>query len=250
MLKPQPASPFHWPSGFATSPQRLRPMSKHLQRDMENIHREILSLSAIVEEMIDKATLSLSSRRHELADEVIATDDLVDQREVRIEEECLKMLALHQPVAIDLRRVATVLKVNNDLERIADLAVNIAERSQSIDEYPEFPVPETLAHMVALATQMVRSALDAFVNLDAQAARRIMRMDDDVDRHNRDIILELQSLMQERNELIPPALHCFSVARHIERIADHASNIAEDVIYLVEGDIVRHKHHGALTAPK
>jgi phosphate transport system protein len=225
-------------------------MSKHLQRDMDNIHREILSLSAIVEEMIDKATLSLSTRRYELAAEVIDTDDLVDVREVRIEEECLKMLALHQPVAIDLRRVATVLKVNNDLERIADLAVNIAERSQSIDEYPEFPVPETLGHMVALATQMVRSALDAFVNLDAQAARRIMRMDDDVDRHNRDIINELQTLMQDRSDLVPPALHCFSVARHVERIADHAANIAEDVIYLVEGDIVRHKHHGASPAPK
>jgi phosphate transport system protein len=216
-------------------------MSKHLQRDMDNIHREVLSLSAIVEEMIDKATLSLSTRRRELATEVIETDDIVDQREVRIEEECLKMLALHQPVAIDLRRVATVLKVNNDLERIADLAVNIAERSRNIDEYPDFPIPETLSHMVAMSTQMVRSALDAFVNLDATAARRIMMMDDDVDRHNCDIIEELQTLMQTRPELVPPALHCFSVARHIERIADHATNIAEDVIYLVEGDIVRHR---------
>lgn len=217
-------------------------MSKHLQRDMDAIHRDLLSLSAIVEEMIDKATMSLSTRRYELAQEVIRADDSVDQREVKIEEECLKMLALHQPVAIDLRRVATVLKVNNDLERIADLAVNIAERSQNIDEYPDFPVPDTLAHMVAMSTQMVRSALDAFVNLDAVAARRIMFMDDDVDRHNRDIISELQTLMQERPDLVPPALHCFSVSRHIERIADHATNIAEDVIYLVEGDIVRHKH--------
>jgi phosphate transport system protein len=233
------------PSRRATDPvqsQDLRSMSKHLQRDMDNIHRDLLSLSAIVEEMIDKATLSLSMRRQELAEEVIRTDDVVDQREVKIEEECLKMLALHQPVAIDLRRVATVLKVNNDLERIADLAVNIAERSMNIDEYPDFPVPETLSHMVAMSTQMVRSALDAFVNLDAVAARRIMYMDDDVDRHNREIISELQSLMQERPDLVPPALHCFSVSRHIERIADHATNIAEDVIYLIEGDIVRHKH--------
>jgi phosphate transport system protein len=229
----------------ATDPayaQVLRPMSKHLQRDMDNIHRDLLSLSALVEEMIDKATLSLSTGRQELADEVIRSDDAVDQREVKIEEECLKMLALHQPVAIDLRRVATVLKVNNDLERIADLAVNIAERSRNMDEYPDFPIPETLAHMVAMATQMVRSSLDAFVNLDAQAARRIMYMDDDVDRHNREIIAELQTLMQERPDLVPPGLHCFSISRHIERIADHASNIAEDVIYLVEGDIIRHRH--------
>jgi phosphate transport system protein len=215
-------------------------MSKHLQRDMDSIHRDLLSLSAIVEEMIDKATLSLN--RPELAKEVIATDDTVDEREVKIEEECLKMLALHQPVAIDLRRVATVLKVNNDLERIADLAVNIAERSLAINEYPDFPVPETLAHMVAMATQMVRSALDAFVNLDSTAARRIMFLDEDVDRHNRDVIDELQTLMQNRPDLVVPAMHCFSVSRHIERIADHATNIAEDVIYLVQGDIVRHRH--------
>lgn len=220
-------------------------MSKHLQRDMDNIHREVLAMSAIVEEMIDKATLSLSERRIDLTAEVIKTDDLVDEREVKIEEECLKMLALHQPVAIDLRRVATVLKVNNDLERIADLAVNIAERSQNIDEYPDFPVPEMVSHMVALTTQMVRSSLDAFVNLDAAAARRIMMLDDDVDLHNRHVIEELQLIMQTRPELVPPALHCFSAARHIERIADHATNIAEDVIYLVEGDIVRHRNQSA-----
>src|SRR5690606_17265920 len=197
-------------------------MSKHLQRDMDNIHREVLAMSAIVEEMIDKATLSLSERRIDLTAEVIKTDDLVDQREVKIEEECLKMLALHQPVAIDLRRVATVLKVNNDLERIADLAVNIAERSQNIDEYPDFQVPEMVSHMVALTTQMVRSSLDAFVNLDAAAARRIMMLDDDVDLHNRHVIEDLQLMMQTQPELVPPALHCFSAARHIERIADHA----------------------------
>jgi phosphate transport system protein len=247
MSKPTPSTS-HLTAVRATDAapqQRMRPMSKHLQRDMENVHREILSLSAIVEEMIDKATLGLTTRRVELSNEVIETDDIVDQREVRLEEECLKIIALHQPVAVDLRRVATVLKVNNDLERIADLAVNIAERSKSIDEYPEFPVPDTLSHMVAMSTQMVRSALDAFVNLDPQAARRIMLMDDDVDRHNREIIAELQTLMQERPELVCPALHCFSASRHIERIADHATNIAEDVIYLVEGDIVRHKHVGA-----
>ena len=134
-------------------------MSKHLQRDMESLHRQILSLSAMVEEMIDKATSSLSQRSPDLAEEVIRSDRQVDRREVVIEEECLKMLALHQPVAGDLRRIATVLKVNNDLERIADLAVNIAERSQCIDDHPEFPIPDKLGRMVNMATQMVRSAI-------------------------------------------------------------------------------------------
>jgi phosphate transport system protein len=217
-------------------------MSKHLLRDMEDLHREILSMSAIVEEMIDKAAQSLCSRRGELAAEVAEADKLVDSREVHIEEECLKMLALHQPVAVDLRRIATVLKVNNDLERIADLAVNIADRAHSIDQHHDFPIPPKMEKMVMLATKMVRGALDAFVTLDAESARRLLLLDDEVDALNLEIIHELQTIMKSSSELVEPALHCFSASRHVERIADHATNIAEDVIYLVEGDIVRHKH--------
>lgn len=199
-------------------------------------------MSTIVEEMIDKAAQSLKGNCRELAAEVAEADKIVDRREVHIEEECLKMLALHQPVAVDLRRIATVMKVNNDLERIADLAVNIAERAASIDEHDRFPIPAKMQRMVSLATQMVRGALDAFVNLDAESARRLMLLDDEVDQLNFEIINELQTLMQSSSDLVAPALHCFSASRHIERIADHATNIAEDVIYLVEGDIVRHKH--------
>jgi phosphate transport system protein len=217
-------------------------MGQHLQRDIENVHRALLGLSSTVEEMIDKAARALNDRDENLAAEVIAMDETVDQAEVHIEEECLKMLALHQPVAIDLRRIATVMKVNNDLERMADLAVNIAERAQSLREYPSFPVSDDLNRMVNLTTSMVRGALDAFVNMDAQSARRIMRLDDDVDRYNCDIIAELQAQMQEQPHTIVPALFYFSVTRHVERIADHATNIAEDVVYLVEGEIVRHRH--------
>jgi phosphate transport system protein len=217
-------------------------MSKHLQRDIERLNQELLSISSMVEEMIDKATQALSDRRYDLADQVVASDPFVDQHEVHVEEECLKMLALHQPVAVDLRRIATVMKVNNDLERIADLAVSIAQRAKAMDEFPAFPIPEQLPQMVVLATQMVRGAMDAFVNMDAAAARRIMAMDSSVDQHNRDLIGVLQSLMQKRPELVAAAVHCFSAVRHIERIADHATNIAEDVVYLVEGDIVRHRH--------
>jgi len=216
-------------------------MSKHLQRDLDRLNHDLLSVSAMVEEMIDKATQAFTARRHELADEVVNSDNIVDSEEVRVEEECLKILALHQPVAVDLRRIATVLKVNADLERIADLAVSIAQRAQAMDEFPAFPVPTASAKMVAMATQMVRSAMDAFVNMDNAAARRIISMDSTVDQLNREIIDELQALMQKRPELVPAAVHCFSGVRHIERIADHATNIAEDVIYLVEGDIVRHR---------
>jgi phosphate transport system protein len=192
--------------------------------------------------MIDKATQALTDRRYDLADAVVNSDEYVDEHEVHVEEECLKMLALHQPVAVDLRRIATVMKVNNDLERIADLAVSIAQRAKAMDEFPAFPIPEALPRMVVLATQMVRGAMNAFVTMDVGSARRIIAMDKSVDQYNRDIIAELQMLMQKRPEAVPAAIHCFSAARHIERIADHATNIAEDVIYLVEGDIVRHRH--------
>jgi phosphate transport system protein len=142
-----------------------------------------------------------------------------------------------------------VLKINADLERIADLAVSIANRAKAISEYPAFVVPDKLSNMVVLATQMVRSAMDSFVNLDATAARRILAMDREVDQYNSEIIEDLQTLMQKQPEMVPAALHCFSGVRHLERIADHATNIAEDVIYLVEGDIVRHRHPTLTDSP-
>jgi len=191
--------------------------------------------------MIDKATQALNERKYNLADEVVNSDGYVDEHEVHVEEECLKMLALHQPVAVDLRRIATVMKVNNDLERIADLAVSIAQRAQAMSAYPAFPIPDQLPRMVVISTQMVRGSMDALVNLDSAYARRIMAMDNQVDQLNRDIIAELQELMQSQPNLVPAALHCFSAVRHTERIADHATNIAEDVVYLVEGEIVRHR---------
>lgn len=217
-------------------------MSVHLHRDMENLQKMVLGLSAVAEEMIDRARRVFCERKYEEATAVIAMDSDVDEREVAIEEECLKMLALHQPVASDLRRIAAVLKINNDIERIADLAVNISQRSQCLAEYPEFAVPERVVQMVDLTAQMVRSSLDSFVSNDAQAARRIIRLDDTVDQHNREIIDDLQTQMQEKPKLIAACLHCFSAVRHVERIADHAVSIAEDVIYLAEGAIVRHRH--------
>lgn len=216
-------------------------MTKHLHRDMERLHHDILALCSSVEAMIDKSMQTLMERRYELADEITESDRSIDQREVVIEEECLKLLALHQPVAGDLRRITTVLKINNDLERIADLAVNVAERAKCLGQYPQFQIPPRMDTMVGLTVKMLRGALDAYVDLDLKAARRIIKMDDDVDEHNVFIIEELQELMQCDSELVVPALHCFSAARHIERIGDLATNIAEDVIYLIEGDIVRHQ---------
>lgn len=216
-------------------------MTKHLERDLENLERDILTQSSVAEEMIRTASRSLCERDTAAIREVLQHEPSVNEREVRIEEECLKILALHQPVAIDLRRVATVLKVNSDLERIADLAVNICERARALEPYPEFEVPPALEKMSVIAIEMVRAALDALVDLDAEAARRVMKRDNDVDNYNRDVIDGLYNVMREQSDLVEASLHYFSASRHIERIADHATNIAEDVIYLVEGEIARHR---------
>jgi phosphate transport system protein len=216
-------------------------MSKHLQRDLDNLQQDLFALADSVEEAIHRAIQALQERDGRLAEQVIAGDTAIDEEENHIEEECLKILALHQPVAVDLRRIVAALKINTDLERIADLAEDIAERSMHLAELPGIPIPEKLQRMTDLTTTMVRMSLDAFVNLDAQKARHVCRLDDEVDRYNLGIIQELISMMQESPEMVPAGLSLFSATRHLERIADHATNIAEDVIYLVEGTIVRHR---------
>lgn len=217
-------------------------MSKHQKRDLASLERDILAQSSIVEDMIRVASRGLCRQTTESLGELARMEQEVNRREVRIEEECLKILALHQPVASDLRRVATVLKVNSDLERIADLAVNLGERTQALAALPHIEAPRMLEHMTAVAIEMVRDALDALVDLDPEAARRVCARDDVVDDHNRDVIDHLHDVMRDQPELVEPALQLFSASRHIERIADHATNIAEDVIYLVEGEIARHRH--------
>ncbi|MCL4161600.1 UNVERIFIED_CONTAM: hypothetical protein GTU68_064423 [Idotea baltica] len=201
-----------------------------------------MALFGIVEQMIDKAVRALCEQKVELADEVIATDHDVNQTEVEIEEDCLKILALHQPVAADLRRVASVFKINSDIERIADLACNIAERARCMHQHPYFPIPDELPVMAKQACKMVRMALDSFVEGDVRLAKKVIQMDAAVDGANLSVIEELQELMKQDSGLVEAALHCFSASRHLERIADHAENIAEDVIYFVDGEIIRHRH--------
>src|SRR3954466_1052270 len=145
-------------------------MPKHLQRDLENLQHDLLALAASVEEAIHKAIQALQGREADPAEEVIAGDAQIDQEENHIEEECLKILALHQPVAVDLRRIAAALKINTDLERMADLAEDMAERALHLAQPPLIPVPEKLQRMTDLTTLMVRQSLDAFVSLDVRLA--------------------------------------------------------------------------------
>jgi phosphate transport system protein len=216
-------------------------MSKHWQRDLTALQQAVLAMSSQVEEMIEKACRALRDSHIELVDEVIQLEEGVNEQEVQIEEECLKILALHQPVAIDLRRAAMLLKINNDLERMADLAVNIAERTRSLSRFGKFMIPERFDAMARLAIGMVNASLDAFVHLDSEAAREICHQDNLVDDINRQNIDEMYRRMRDDSESVEPALQFFSCSRHVERIADLATNIAEDVIFLVEGEIARHR---------
>ena len=216
-------------------------MAKHLQRDLDELQRDLLALASLVEGQVHKAIRALQDRDPRLAQEIIAGDSQVDLEENHIDEECLKILALHQPVAVDLRRIIAAMMITTDLERIGDLAEEIAERAVHLARPPHLPISDKLQRMTDLTTMMVRQSLDSFVNLDTTLAQTVIRMDDEVDRYNVQIIDEIMQAMKGAPALIDPGLSMFSAVRHLERIADHATNIAEDVIYLVDGEIVRHK---------
>ena len=216
-------------------------MSTHLRRELDRLKKQMLSLSALVEEDVRNAVLALERRDERLAQKVIDSDLEVDHAEVDLEEECLKILALHQPVAIDLRFIVAALKINNDLERIGDLAVNIAERAQYLATHDRVDWPFDFAGMAERAQTMVKQSLDALVTMDANLARDVCAADDEVDAMNREVYLQVQEAIRRNPEQMAALVHLLSVSRHLERIADHATNIAEDVIYMTRGEIVRHR---------
>ena len=218
-------------------------MAGHFIKEIEKLKTQILALSAVVEEDLRRAVRSIEDRDAGLAEKVIEVDSEIDRQEVDVEEECLKILTLYQPVATDLRFVIAVLKINSDLERIGDLAVNIAERAIFLSTMPPSEVPLDFTRMMEKVQDMVKKSLDALVRLDGALAREVCADDDAVDNMNR----EMYDLVKEgirRNptkENINVMIHLLSVSRHLERIADHATNIAEDLIYMIEGEIVRHR---------
>ncbi len=203
-----------------------------------------------VEEMIHQAVAQLDRPSFEEATLLAQQDDDIDAWDVRIEDSCLKMLALHQPVAVDLRRIATVMKISGELERVADLAVNIAERACGLNTAQDVCVPDRLKDMAHCAVNMLHRAIDAYVEMDTEKARDVCSEDDSIDDLNRTIIDRLIEEMHETPERIEPLLHLFSASRQVERVADHATNIAEDVVYLVDGVIVRHGRPLQRTEPQ
>ncbi|MBI4465774.1 MAG: phosphate signaling complex protein PhoU [Acidobacteria bacterium] len=216
-------------------------MPKHLEIEIKKLKKRILAIGETVVEAIQKALAALQERQAGMAEEVIQGDRRIDRAEVEVEEECLKILALHQPVAEDLRFIAAVMKINNDLERMGDEAVNIAEHAVFLASSDPLSLPPLLSDLTEASMRMVRESLAAFVNGDVQAARRICAEDDIVDQYNREVINSVWKMMEQDPKTIERATHLFSLSRHLERIADHATNIAEDVVYMVEGKIIRHR---------
>jgi phosphate transport system protein len=198
-------------------------------------------MGAEVEELLHKAVDSLITRNARAAQEVVDYDENLDREEVDIEEECLKILALYQPVAIDLRYVIAVLKINNDLERVGDLAVNIAERAIYLATHAPMDIPLDFRGMTELTQRMLKLSLDSLVNLDTKLARQVRASDDEVDDMNRRMYSLIEDYIRAHPDRVAEALHLVSSSRHLERVADAATNIAEDVIYMVEGEIVRHQ---------
>ena len=215
-------------------------MSVHLQREIEKIKKAILSLCGLVEEQVQLGVRALLERDPELAARVEKRDAEIDHREVEVEEECLKALALHQPVASDLRLIVAVLKINSDLERIGDLAVNIARKAIAFSAQPVMAIPFDLGAMCQKTQAMLRDSIDSLVNLDAPLAYNVCARDSEVDRMKHENRKQAEELMRSDPQRSAALLNLLAASRNLERIADHAANIAEDVIYMVEGRIVRH----------
>jgi phosphate transport system protein len=220
--------------------QRIR---KNFSRELEKIKKLILSLGAMVEEQVHMATQAVETHDAELVKQIIKSDHGIDEMEVEIEEECLKILALHQPVAIDLRFLIAVIKINNDLERIGDQAVNIAER---VDVIAKRDLPDFFfdySSMGEKAQKMLKMSLDALVNMDYDQAYEVVVMDDEVDKIKHDAYDRIKHAMGEHPDKLGELINLLLISRHLERLADHATNIAEEVIYLIEGEIVRHAEY-------
>jgi phosphate transport system protein len=215
-------------------------MTKRFRRELEKIKKLLLTLGSMVEDLVQLSIQDIDRTDPDLADHIIKRDAEIDDMEVEIEEECLKVLALHQPVAVDLRFIIAVIKINNELERIGDQAVNIAQRILVIAKRPKPPFMFDYAEMGEKAQKMLKMSLDALVNLDVDMAYKVITMDDEVDRLKDEAYDRIKQAIKDMPERVGYYINLLLVSRHLERLSDHATNIAEEVIYLVEGEIYRH----------
>ncbi len=209
--------------------------------ELSSLKEKILLMGGKVEEAIRLAMKCLTDRDSKLARQVIQNDRDINDLEIEVDEMCHRLLALHQPMAGDMRFITSAMKINSDLERIGDLAVNIAERALTLNEVAPLKPFIDIPRMAGIAQEMVKVALDSLVNRDPEAAKKVCERDDDVDNLNSQIIRELITYMLEDRANITRALDLILVSRNLERVADHATNVAEDVIYMVQGKDIRHR---------
>ncbi|MEN8261550.1 MAG: phosphate signaling complex protein PhoU [Pseudomonadota bacterium] len=216
-------------------------MAKHLEKELERLKKLIYSLSARIDESVDLAVKSFQENDTKLAQKVIDDDKIIDDLEVEVEEECLKALALYQPVAIDLRFIISVMKLNNDLERIGDLAADIAKNGIYLGKASKPKIPLDLNQMSYLVKTIVRKSLDALINIDPYLAREVIQDDEEINAMKTEMKDEIVAALQRDPDHAESLITLLAVTHRLERIGDHATNIAEDVIYMVEADIVRHQ---------
>jgi phosphate transport system protein len=216
-------------------------MTKSMQEDMSLLKQRILRMGGMVEEATRNATVALTQRRADLARRVIESDDTIDMIELDVDEECLRILALHQPVAGDLRFITAAMKINNDLERIGDLACNVAERAIDLSARDPLVLPLHFERMTEIVRGMLHDALDALVNRNAQLARRVLERDVEINDIHKEHYGLLQDAMKSSADSVEAAVDLLSASRQIERIGDQTKNIAEDVVFLVEGQVIRHQ---------
>ncbi|HEV8243597.1 MAG TPA: phosphate signaling complex protein PhoU [Nitrospirales bacterium] len=215
-------------------------MQRHFEQELQDLKGKILRMGGLVEEQVQGALRALVERDSDLARKIIANDRQVNTLDVEVDEECLRLLALQQPAARDLRFITTAMKISTELERISDLAENICERAIELNEEPQLKPYIDVPRMANWSLRMVKEALDAFVNHDADLARKVCMDDDFVDDLTHQLFRELLSFMLENPQTITRAIRITFIAKYLERIADHATNVAELAVYMVEGKIIRH----------
>ena len=211
-----------------------------LQKEIDKLKESILCVGTLVEENFLGAIESINNNDIDSAQEVIKKDKEIDLKEIEVEEECLKILALHQPVAIDLRFIIAVLKINNDLERIGDLSCNIAKRTIALSKLPSIIIPNEILEMAKIVQQMIKESLDSLVELDITLAQKVCADDDKVDDIHCSIYPLVESKIDEKPDKKTQWIQLLGISRYLERTADHCTNIAEDVEYLINGVVYRH----------
>jgi phosphate transport system protein len=215
-------------------------VTRHFQDELDLLKSRLLEMGALAEERVRHAVQALTDRDHDTIESVLSGDEPVNELHIEIDDRCLKLLALHQPVAADLRAIMGAVKINTDLERVGDLAVNIAEAAKRYAMHPPVKKLIDIPRMGDIAQAMLRDALDAFVKRDQSLAQHVLNEDDKLDALKTQIFRELLTYMLQDTATIEPALDLILISRHLERIGDHATNIAEDVIFMVSARDVRH----------